>query len=336
MIRVLFLRRQSHGMLAHYSQTLAMALEDQGVDVVVDDAESWIPNETGWAVDRKVTKKLKESIKGFDLVHAFGLRSAWACCEAFYVRFPWVYSLVDMPKSRHTQVIDRLNAARRGLCGSRAVRDFLKEAEAMNLEVSIPCVEDPPPLDDAPALRSALGVDGESFQLYWQKEVEGDQEDVFVLESFINLLPFVPRARLVISKGYPLSPAAASLAASRREEVKVLDGSQSDLMWLKASDVALCVGSNMGFSMAAARAMSLGVPCMFRRKGGLAEMAGDGESGFYFDVDSEIVERLRLLSEAPMSVEAVGRGALVRAQDRFDAHTAAAVMARLYRDILDV
>ncbi len=145
-MRVLFIRRQKVGGIATYSDALARELENHGIEVVIDDAEDWIPNETGFATDRRVTKLVKKAAQGFDLVHAWGYRPAWACSEAFYLRSPWIFTAYDIPKTTNSQLIDRLNAARTGLCVTRAVKLKLEAADTINLELVPPGLATPPPL----------------------------------------------------------------------------------------------------------------------------------------------------------------------------------------------
>jgi glycosyltransferase involved in cell wall biosynthesis len=332
LIRVLFLIRQPSPDLAIHVQTLAEALGDSDVEAVVDDVSGWMPSKTGWMTDRKVSRDLKRAAQGFDMVHAFGYRTAWACSEAFYVRFPWVYTAFDMPKTRHPHLIDRLNAARRGLCSSRAVRDSLREAEAMNLEVLSPCVPDTPVLDRKESLKEGLGVPVDDSLIFWSGGVEPKDGLDILLRAAPEILPFVPSARFVIAPWDQLTPDQEAMVKAAPDRIRVI---QEPGLWLRASDLAVVCRQGAGFSMIAAQAMMEGVPVLLRRDAGLAEMAGDGDSGFFYDEDSELGTKLRLLLESPMTLEAVGRGGQVRAQDRYDASTAARVLARTYREILD-
>ena len=148
------------GGMATYSELLRHGLEEEGIDVVIDDT-GWIPNETGWKVDRKVSKQLQEASRGFDLIHAFGYRAAWACSEAFYLKRPWVYTAYDMPKTLVSQLIDRLNAARTGIVPTRKVKQKLEEADTLNLEVVMPCVHVPNDLPSMQDCKSKLGLNEE-------------------------------------------------------------------------------------------------------------------------------------------------------------------------------
>ncbi len=178
MIRVLFLRRQRIGGIATYTEVLRHSLKAEGIDVVIDDAESWIPNETGWKADRQVSKALHEAAKGFDVVHAFGYRSAWACSEAFYLKKPWLYTAYDMPKTTVGPLIDRLNASRVGICVSRAVKKPLEEAETLNLEVVVPGVYVPEFRLETQEARVKLGLDPESPVVLAVRDLMGAIEDL--------------------------------------------------------------------------------------------------------------------------------------------------------------
>src|SRR5688572_29660469 len=135
---VLFLRRQALGGIATYSNALAQELPKHGVDVRIENAEKWIPNETGPKPDAKVTPQLERLAKDVQIVHGFGYRPAWACGAAFKSYSAWVYTAYDVPKTTHQLLIDKLNEAQAGICSSRAVFRALDEAIAIDLVIERP------------------------------------------------------------------------------------------------------------------------------------------------------------------------------------------------------
>lgn len=333
-IRVLFVRRQKQGGMAAYASALAEGLDAFNIEAVIDDAEEWIPSKTGWMTDRQVSRSLKRAAQGFDLIHAFGYRTAWACSQAFYVRQPWVYTAYDMPKTTHPQLVDRLNAARRGLCSTRAVRDALSAAETLHLQVATPCT---PPLPSRAQLedRPRLGLDKGDFVIFAAGRWAPERGLESLLRAFPDVLPQHPEARLVISAPGSLPDEARELVSAAPDRIEIIKPQPSLAPWMASADVVVIPSTRAGFSMTAAEAMTVGTPCLIRRVDGLSEMAADGESAFYYEEDDDLAGKLILLAEAPMTLEAVGRSAAVRAMQRFSQEQQAEDMARLFRDLLD-
>ncbi len=329
--RVLFLTRQKRGDMIAYAESLAESLENHGVEVVIDECSAWIPDKTGWAADRQVSKKLNRAIQGFDVVHAWGMRSAWACSEALYVRFPWVYSAYDLPKTKHPQLVDRLNAARRGICSSRAVMKELKSADVLSLEVQLPCLGlDLEPEGKGPA-RARLDLPSEApIFLCRPAEVEGNGIEA-LLHAFESIRAVDSEAVLLIA---PAAEPPASWGLDHAEGVRVVPVGERLDGWVAASDAVVVPDRNVGFSRFAATSMRLGRPVLMRRDGGLSEMAVDGHSGFFFEGDDTLADKLGEVLESPTVADAVGRSARIRALDRYDPDEAGRRMAELYRDLL--
>ena len=248
-MRVLILRRQEFGGIATYTNLLADALHDEDIEAIVDDAEDWIPNKTGWRVDREVAKVLKAAARGFDIVHAFGYRTAWACSAAFYVSGPWIYTAYDMPRTTHVELIKRLNTGRIGLCSSHAVRNKLADASALNLEVIPPGIRANTRVLDRQESRGMHGVsDGEILIVAAGRFVE---ERGF--ESLIAAVHSLPRNfRLILSGKGPLED---SLVAAAGDKVTVTHELFSQQVVIAAADLVVVPSTRAGFSYTALEAM---------------------------------------------------------------------------------
>jgi glycosyltransferase involved in cell wall biosynthesis len=323
-LRVLFLRRQRFGGVATFTQLIAEALDKEGVEAVIDDADDWIPNQTGRAVDRDVSRKVLAARRGFDLVHAFGFRTAWACSAAFGGE-PWVYTAHDMPKTVHRQLIERLNDARAGLCSSKAVAYALESAKAQRLQVVLPGLPVNRRVLDKSEARAMLGANDDTFLL----AVAGR----FCAEHSIDTAIYVADAlpyftRLIVSGEGELERHLRDVA---KERVTITTAPFSQQTALAAADVAVVPSTVAGFSMSAIEAMLQGTPVALRRTGGLSEIAEDHQSGFYFETDEELLDLLNHLCFKRELLREAGRAARQRALSHFDISRTAGEYARAYR-----
>lgn len=333
-MRVLFLTRQRKGAVASVCQTLAEALDEFDVEAVIDDASSWIPDKTGWMVDRGVTKKLNNAARGFDIVHAWGYRSAWACSEAFYVRRPWVYTQLDPPRTTHPQLIDRLNAARQGFCSCRLIKEALVQAETLHVRTMGVPVLDPPRYDKLDEKRR-LGLDPESKVLLASGSwgAEGGLSDA--IGAIVDLQSMMPNVQLVLANltGSREDVEAACMGAPLK--IKVIGEQPSLLPWLAASDLCLVTKKRGGVSVTALEAMSLEVPVLARRDTGTDEIAVDGLSAFYYSEDYSLACRIQAILASDVTCEAVGRAGRTRIEDSHSASEIAGSLAARYKQILD-
>lgn len=333
-MRVLFLTRQRKGAIASACQTLADALDEFDVEVVIDEASSWMPEKTGWLVDRGVTKKVNEAARGFDLVHAWGYRTAWACSEAFYVRKPWVYTQLDPPRTTNSQLIDRLNAARQGYVTCRLIKEALVKAETLHVRVMDAPVAEPPTFSKLDE-RRRLGLDPDATVLLasgaWG--AEGGLTDA--IEAVSQLLPVMPGVTLVLanltgSKGD--LEAACSVAPDR---IKIIGEQPSLLPWISASDLVVIPKRRGGVSITALEAMSLEVPVIVRRGTGTDEIAVDGLSAFYYSEEDSLSTRIESIMSNTLTRDAVGRSGRTRVEDSHSASEIAGLLASRYKQILD-
>lgn len=327
MLRVLMLLRQPRGGMMTYAENLRYGLRHRGIEAVIDEASDWIPKETGWLADRKATRAVRDAVRGFDLVHAFGYRCAWACSEAFYIRFPWIYSAYDMPKVTKAPVIDRLNAARLGLCSTRAVLQSLVEAQALNLTVVNPCLNDES-VEDEPL--------PENFTILLAGRNSADKGWGPALTALESLMTERQEIRLIAAPFDGEPSELGGLEARFHGRIEVARGSVRVPDLINRSSLVLVPSKRAGFSMVAAEAMVRSRPVLMRRLDGLTEMAIDGQSGFFFDTDAEIGERIAQVMDAPMARESVAQAGRIRAEDRFGLEEGVRAVYEAYKRALDI
>ena len=302
------------------SDSLALALAPLAIDVVIDDAESWIPDKTGFWEDRKVNPKLKDAIKGFDLVHAWGFRSAWACGESLYVRFPWVYTAFDWPRTKNTLLIDRLNHARLGICTSRALKNELDDVYAMNLETVVPAV-DKPLVSSREMARGRLGLSEDDKVAACMADTGRVESG---LEAFVAAIAALPGVVGLINVS------AEDLPPNVRV-VEKLDMGEA----IAAADLLVEPATSASFSIQALVAMQLGVPVVMRMTGGLPEMGVEGIHYFGFGKDEELSALLRAWAEGSRQLRGTEDAASTRASSWLTMEECGRRHADLYRRVLN-
>ena len=82
----------------------------------------------------------------------------------------------------------------------------------------------------------------------------------------------------------------------------------------------------MGFTLL--EAMACGTPAICSRVGGMPEYVRDGETGFIFDTQAELTERLRLLAGDPALADRMGGGRGGSIEEEFDLKVAGRQDAR--------
>lgn len=321
------LRRQRFGGTATYTNLLVEALERERIEAVVDDCDDWIPNETGSGVDRKVARLVRDAARGFDLVHAFGYRTAWACSVAFG-RSGWVYTAHDVPKTTHRLLIERLNEARAGVCSSAAVMQQLGAAGAQRLSLVRPGVPSGRRAMDRSECRAMLGVTEDVFLMV----AAGQFCPEHSLATAIHVTTAMPYfARLFISgKG----EGERALREIANERVTITTEPFSQQAAIAAADVVVVPSTVAGFSFTAVEAMFQGTAVVMRRTGGLGEIAEDQRTGYFFDTDEEMLEVLNHLCFKREEVREVGRAARQHVLAEFDIERTARELAEAYRAAL--
>lgn len=326
-MRVLFLRRQRFGGIATHTKLLAAALDREGVEAVIDDADDWIPSETGGKTDRETSRKVVAAMKGFDIAHAFGPRTAWACNEAFH-RERWLYTMFDMPKTVHPQLIQRLNDARFGIASSHSVRAVLENAKANRVQTIYPGVPTDRRVLDRDEARAMLGVTDDIFLM----AVAGRFIPEHSIDTAIYVVDALPYfARLIVTGQGELEQELCGIA---RERVTFKTDPFAQQTAFAAADVVVVPSTVAGFSMTAIEAMLQGTPVVMRRVGGLTEIAEDQRTGYYFETDEELLDLLNHLIYKKESLREVGRAARQRVIETFDVGECARAHANLYRQVL--
>ncbi len=323
MIRVLFLTRQKAGGMSTFASSLVPGLEAKGIEVVIDTADDWIPEKTGWQVDRRVSRAVRDAGKGFDFVLAWGYRAAWACSEAFYVKKPWGYVAYDTPKTTHDQLIGRLAAARTGICSSRATKRVLDDADGVNLEVIVPGVQVPAGLPSKEVAREQLGLDADSRVIVGMGRLVNDS----AIDVFDDLLEMV-KAEVPRSVGlYQMVGGTRKMNHSR-----VVDSGIDPWVLIQAADLVLCPDRRAGFKMAAAMGMALAKPVMCRELPSLRELGVADVSMEFFSDDGDAYYQILDLLSAPVYLESLGLAARARADDYLSLDRSVDNFARMIRD----
>jgi len=309
-MRILFLRRDPQPELRRWSDELAVAIGRLGYHAQIVDADDWMPRETDPALNRHTSDDLTDYAGGFDLVHAFGYRTAWACAELFADRELWLYSAFDLPKTTNPKLIGRLNMAQAGLCASRAVEAVLEEAGTTGLDVLHPGVDpDPGSLRDRGSIRSELGV----------------PEDVFLVGTEESEIAETALGRDLAMVVY---------GAHRKEEwppnvMGVLSRSRPREL-IGACDLWLCAGRGLGFSLTALDAMALSIPVLARHEGGLIDIVAEDVTGQFFFDDAFLGDTLSVLADMQITREAYGAAARVRLTEQFSIETCAQRLGDIY------
>ena len=328
-MRVLLLRRQRFGGIATYTDLLADALDREGIEAVVDDADEWIPNETGPRTDRKVGKVLRASAQGFDLVHAFSYRTAWACDEALRGELPWIYTAHDMPRTTHPLLIERLNGARKGVCSSNASVNILENGGAKRLQLVFPGLPLNRRVLDKSESRAMLGVNDDVFLL----AAAGRFVKEHGLLSLVRAVEALPHhVRLIISGKGPLED---ELRAESGERVEITTELFSQQQALAAADLVVVPSTDAGFSFSAIEGMYHGTPALMRRIGGLADIATEQETGYFYEIDEEVQDVISHLCHKPEAVAEVGQAAAQHVREKFDLARTAGEYAEVYRSIFE-
>ncbi len=322
MQRVLFIRRQRQGGLASLSTNVAKALEAWGVEAVIDDADEHIPNETNWLANRAVKKWMTDAVKGFDVVHAWGYRSAWACSDVLYVRSPWVYTVNDYPKTVASPLIDRLNAARCGICSSRAVQETLQAAEAMNVQY-IPAGVSVMPELDRDAVRAELGIPPDALVVLFLGRNTPEHGVAELVEAFPEVVASVRSAVLLaVTDENPLDRPFVIWRPS-------LDPRTA----YAAADLVLVPGENRGTSMVMLEAMAAKKCVLARRSPALSEYGMEGASLSMYGDDERLAPRIIQLLWEPDLRQSLGYSAHVWVHEQATIDETARRYAQLYRDL---
>ncbi len=295
---------------------------------MVDDCYDWMRKETRGKIDREVSKKLFAAAKGFDLVHAFGYRAAWACSAAFGHSFPWVYTAHELNKTRHAQFVESLNAARGGGASSEVGRHALEVIGVKNVGTIVPGFPANRRVLDRSECRAMLGIAADEFLLVGA----GAFCEEHSLLSAIHVTTALPHHVRLMICGQGEQESLLRTAISERATVSTEPFAQQTA--IAAADLVIVPSVTSGFSFTAAESMLQGTAVALRRVGGLAGMAIDHQTGFFFDSDEELLDLLNHLCFKREFVREVGRAARQRALLEYDLARTASETLSLYKEAL--
>lgn len=336
-MRVLYLLRQSVGGIATHARDLQSAIAARDIAVDIEDATNWIPNETGGRHDRAVTKRLRELSSSYDIVHAFGYRSAWACSEAFGHKEAWVYTAYDLPKTTHRVLISHLNDAQTGICASRAIFRALDDAIAIDLTTLSPGVRPvPETTPDRDEARRRLGLAPDVMAVGGLGRWVPERGFKVLIEAMGIVWANHPEAMLLLAGEGPERPFLESAAQTlhRPDQVRLLGAVDDAFAFLAALDFFVVPSTRAGFSMAALEAMSLGIPTTVRATGGLVELVEPDISGFVFRQDQELGSHISEILDLPLTLETVGSAGRLRATETYALEPCVDGIVEIYRNIV--
>jgi glycosyltransferase involved in cell wall biosynthesis len=337
-VRVLLLHRQDFGGITSLTETLAVALRKLGDEVDIVNALSWIPNETSIAVAKKVTPKLKDLGKDYEIVHAFGYRAAWACSDAFSYKEAWIYTAYGMPKTTQRLLIDKLNEGQLGYCSSYAVRDELSGGGAMDLMVRYPGIN--------PAVETSMEkLDSrEQFELSNNAPIIGAvgrfvKERAFevAIEAMEEVWRSIPDVQFVLAGEGPEEESlkAQIAASSKPTQIKTFGRLKNPAEFYRACDLILVPSRNAGFSLVAAESMRTGTAVMLRSQGGLPEMGERDHTIFLFEDDQDLARKIIEVLQMPMMLSSVANAGRFRSESLFSIDSYAQAIFRSYRTVLE-
>lgn len=295
-MKVLLFRRKSWGELGEYTEALSETLSSEGVEARIEDAEDWLPQETGKPHDKAATKTLRERATGFDLVHAFGSRCAWACAEALGEKKPWGWTAYEMPATDHKELLKRLRMARFGFCASHAVKRKLGDVVA---KVRYPGI---PKRDlrgqDLCAAKVAIGLDAEAPLVLTRRG------GAAIEEAADRVRRRLPQASFMQALG------------EETGELLPLRGSLDEA--LAAADLWVEDRPDLGFSLPTVKALMMGVPVILRDSGCLSELVIERTSGAIFREDYALADVIASHLQMPEHLRSMGYAGRVRALEQFD------------------
>ncbi len=311
-MRILFLRRNPSPDMRRWTDELAVEASRLGYQARIVDADDWMPQETAPSLNKETNKELRDLADGFDIVHAFGYRPAFACAEVFGDREIWMFSTYEFPRTTNPKLIERLNMAQCGTCSSRAVLRELEGAGSNNLEVLHPGV-DPElgPMRDRQTFREETQI----------------PDEVFVIgTSFVN--------ERVLDACRDRDFAVLAYGTEREEDwpgnVQGIPALARPRELIGACDVWLSPEPHCGFSLNALDAMALSIPVLARHEGGFLDIVAEDVTGQFFLDDAFLGDTLSVLADMSLTLEAYGQAARVRLEEQFTAKRCAQRIGDIY------
>lgn len=287
-----------------WAEILAEEVAPAGMEVSFLDLADHIPTETDPKLNKGTHKVLKELIQA-ELVHCFGYRASWAIGD-WKPALPWVYSVLELPRSTHDHLIERLNRASAGFVSSEYVKtrlgwygcDYLKLAR-----IGLPKSR----LPDGPAA-----------------ENETDCPQILVIgpEASSSVQQVLQQERVLQSR---IPQATVRLADHHRPFLEQLQG----------VDLAVFPQPGKGSSFALLQALASEVPVLVPEDSGLAEVVEDRTTGLWFDDQDSLPDMICSALQMPIRARSMAQAAGIRQRESESLADCAELTIRLYRKIVN-
>lgn len=328
-MNILLVLHQTYGGIRTHVESLATALEEMGhsCETVIDDSGESPKSQ------RQFRKRLQTAANRCDIVHAHGFRAAWQCSQLRGIR--WCYTAHTAGLEKPKRLIDCLNSAEFGICVSNSLLQEMEAAGASNLRVNFGGVlirETVPPKEQS---RTRIGVptDAKVVGFVGRLVPEKGLEDL--LHAMQEVWYEHETAYLIIAGEGPSLGKLDEIRSGLmyRDKVRLLGKWPDAFEVYAASDLVVMPSKSEALGLSAIEAMSVGVPVVARRVGGLAEVIEDNVCGKLVDPDAFLADSIDDLLYAPTLLRVYGDAGKLRVMERFDMRVSAREITRYYSEI---
>jgi glycosyltransferase involved in cell wall biosynthesis len=187
-------------------------------------------------------------------------------------------------------------------------------------------------------LKGALGFAPDDYVIGMSAWFRPEKDHQLLLDAFIELCGFVPRARLVLIGNGPMFDHYRQWIADRKLDDRIrLAGAVDDVRpFLGALDVGCLVPRmNEGFSNSVLEKMATGLPVIVTNIGGNKEAVADGENGFVIAPGDQraLLARLRTLHDDDSARQQMARESRQRVERLFSLQAMVQRHADLYQSM---
>lgn len=224
---------------------------------------------------------------------------------------------------------------------SEACVDSLRSRSKLWKTVQVRCIlngiVDPPTHSDGPAVRVEFGLEPDCLMVIMLATYDRNKGHDLLLDAFTQVDRAVPAARLVICGfGYENEVRYVEQGVKARglsSIVKLMGYRRDASRILAAADIlVLPTRTSESFGLAAAEAMSLGVPVIATRVGGLPEVVSHDHGGYLVEPNNAQELASYLIRLLENKTERDRQGQLGR--ERFLRHFTASRMAQQYANFI--
>lgn len=191
---------------------------------------------------------------------------------------------------------------------------------------------------DAQTLEPAVACEQRPFTVVHVSNFRPVKRAADAVGAFARL-PASMGARLLMIGDGPERPAVEAQVrrAGLGERVRFMGVRHDVMRWLRQSDVAVVPSGAESFGLSALEALSVGIPVVATRVGGLPDVVRDGESGLLAEVGDigALGAHLHRLAETPELRRALGANGRRDALARFQPGVALDAYERALRDAQD-